>query len=367
MTCTHRWLAAAALAFGLISSPAEAQYFGGGFWGEGMGVGTVQGDVLRGEAMYAMGMGRYNLETAQANSIDADTMKRWNEYIYQSRLESGRRYRARLIQQAERTVANIQAARTRLRTAPNQVDISSGNALNLAMEELNDPKVFSKAVYYGSRVKLGGESIRDIPFKYASEAISISVQQLVNGPPPLSLRGDEFKADLAALQATISELRTQSEELGEDKPETIQKAKELILAIRAKADATLGRTTQPFRDADRYLKALHGLASMLETPAVNLLLAGVENRPEATLGDLLLFMSEYNLRFGASTNSRQRQVYLTLFPMLAKLRTDVIPTAAPEPAEVAISPEVAHSPEVVFDGLGYKNAETKAPVKPVGK
>ena len=37
---------------------------------------------------------------------------------------------------------------------------------------------------------------------------------------------------------------------------------------------------------------------MLETPAINILLAGVENRPEHHLGDLLTFMESFNLRFG---------------------------------------------------------------------
>ena len=34
------------------------------------------------------------------------------------------------------------------------------------------------------------------------------------------------------------------------------------------------------QSAEKYVKALYGLASMLETPAVNVLLAGVEKRPE---------------------------------------------------------------------------------------
>ena len=354
-----------ALALGLITSPAEAQFFGGGFWGEGFGVGTPQGDMARGEAMFAMGMGRYNLETAQANSIDADTVMRFNQYIYDSRVESARLWRERQARSAERLSTNAEAIRLRLRNSPNQVDITTGNALNVALDELNDPKVFAKAVYYGTKVKLGGDQIRDIPFKYAAEAISISVQQLVKGDPPVPLRRPEFAGDLAALKATVAELRNQSEELGEDKPETIKKGKDQILAIRTKVEATFPKTSQEFRDANRYLKALYGLASMLETPAVNLLLAGVEKRPEATLGDLMLFMSEYNLRFGVSTSPRQRQVYLTIYPMLAKLREEIIP--APGAALPSTTVTASDAPGAVFDGLGYNHAETKAPAKPAPK
>ena len=33
-----------------------------------------------------MGMGRYNVETAQARSINADTAMQWNQYIYDSQM-----------------------------------------------------------------------------------------------------------------------------------------------------------------------------------------------------------------------------------------------------------------------------------------
>ncbi len=48
---------------------------------------------------------------------------------------------------------------------------------------------------------------------------------------------------------------------------------------------------------------------MLETPAVDLVLAGVENRSDATLGDLLEFVNAFNLRFGVASKPQQQQVY----------------------------------------------------------
>jgi len=318
--------------------------------------------------MFAMGLGRYNLDTAEANAIDADTMKRWNQYIYNSRIEAARNYRERVARQDRNRRDNSEAIRLRLRNEPNQVDITSGNALNVSLDEVNDPRLFPKAVYYGARSKVGGDSIRDIPFSYASAAISTSVNHLVQGPPPASLRRPEFAADLDAIKAIAVELKTQSEELGEDKPETIRKAKDLIQALRTKVEATLPRNSQDFRDASRYLKALNGLASMLETPAVDVLLAGVESRPEATLGDLLAFMSAYNLRFGAAQTPRQRQVLLAIQPMLTRVRDEVAP--APAPAAVATAPattpEVEDAPVAVFDGLGYRHAE-KAPSRTAPK
>ena len=98
---------------------------------------------------------------------------------------------------------------------------------------------------------------------------------------------------------------------------------------------------------------------MFETPAIGVLLAGVENRPEATVGDLLGFMSAYNLRFGASTTLAQQQVYRSLFPMISQLRAQVAADAGPTPA---MSTEgVANVPLEVFGGLDYNHAEAKAP------
>ena len=103
------------------------------------------------------------------------------------------------------------------------------------------------------------------------------------------------------------------------------------MATKAKIEATFPKNSQEFRDAEKYIKALYGLASMLETPAVNVLLAGVEKRPEATLGDLMDFMATYNLRFGAAETPRQKAVYRKLYPMLDKLRDEVVPVPGSNP------------------------------------
>ena len=359
MTCTYRRIAAVAVMLGLAGAPAQAQFYGGGYWGGGAQ--TVAGNQLQGAGMYAMGMGRYNVETAQARSINANTAMRWNQYMYESTKESERNYHALMAKKEAKDKTNGETVRTRLRDNPNSYDITSGNALNVVLVELTNPGLFPKAVDYGGKMKLGGETIRDIPFQYASAAITVSVHQLTQGGPPAALKGDEFGPDRDKLKALAAELRKEGEELGTPKPETIKKAKDQIMATKAKAEATLPKNSQELRDAEKYIKALYGLASMLETPAVNVLLAGVEKRPDATLGDLLGFMTSYNLRFGASDTPRQREIYLTLYPMLVKLRNDLGP--APGSAAQA-SPD---APGAVFGDLGYNHTETKVPAPPAPK
>lgn len=354
----------AVAALSLAGNSAEAQFYGGGYWGGGgMGVGsTLQGSELAGAGMAAMGMGRYNLNTAEARSINAQTAMAWNQYMYESSVESSRIYLANKAKREGQEKADLNAIKNRIRNKPTSVDIADGNALNSAMTELSNPKIFSKALYYGKQMKLGGEAIRNIPFQYASAAISISVHQLVQGGPPAPLKRDEFGPDREKLKAIAAEIRQEGEELGSPKPETIKKAKAQIMATKAKVEATFPQASQDRRDAEKYLKALYGLASMLETPAINVLLAGVEKRPDATVGDLLGFMSAYNLRFGAAESPEQRQIYNTLYPMLANLRDQV--SSAPGATTTAPSMSASAAPLEVFGGLDYNHAEVKTPAPP---
>ena len=363
MTWNFRWIGAAAVLLGLAIAPAEAQFYGGGGWGGGgaFGGSTPQGDMARGAGMYAMGMGQYNVQSAQARSINANTAMQWNQYMYNSRVQAARIYRAKNAKDQAREKGDYNAIQARIRNNPNEFDIANGNALDSALNELSDPKVFQKAVYYGAKTKIGGESIRDIPFQYASAGISTSVHQLTQGGPPAALKRDEFGPDREQLKAIAAELRKEGEELGTHKPETIKKAKDQIMATKAKAEATLPKNSQEFRDAEKYIKALYGLASMLETPAVNVLLAGVEKHPDATIGDLLEFMMTYNLRFGASETPRQREVYMMLYPMIAKLRDEVVPVPGSAPPS---SPDVAGAPGEVFGGLGYNHTANQNPPPP---
>lgn len=77
----------------LAAGSAQAQ--GWGWGGFGGWTDTPQGSIARGLGYYAMGAGQYNLDTAQANSINTDTFLRWNQYLYEAHLEATRRYVAR--------------------------------------------------------------------------------------------------------------------------------------------------------------------------------------------------------------------------------------------------------------------------------
>jgi hypothetical protein len=324
-------------------------------WG-GWGVDTPEGSLARGMGAYAQGAGFYNKATAIADSINLDTIIRFNEYIYESNKEANRQYQARRAGQSARTNAELDKIQARLRNSPEQRDVFSGDALNVAVDEIDDPRVYGRTLE-GSKVKIGGETIRNIPFRYAPGAITVSIHRLSQEPPPKGLQSPEFDADRAALKAAGQDIRNDLDTGEGPKPENIAKARAAINAAEARADRMLPRNTRDRTEVDRYLKALHGLIGMLETPALDVILAGVDKRPEATLGELLRFMDAFNLRFGQATSPRQRMLYQEIYPKLVALRDEVAPILAstrPHQVETAALGDF-------FSKMDYKDLQKKAP------
>jgi hypothetical protein len=364
---TRRFITAGAIAFLLATistKSAQAQWgypFGFGDWGwGGWGASTHEGDVARGLGAFAAGAGFYNLKTAAATAIDTETVMKWNEYIYQSQMEANRMRHARLAQARLNNSRLTDQIRQRLRDNPERADVDRGDALNVAFDEINDPHVYVRKLPAG-KVQLGGDLIRNIPFQRASAAITVSIYHIVDGDPPAVLRKAEFEAELAVIKSLGNELRGQIKD-GEDPDRaTIQKMLEAIGKAEAKVTADLSPNTRDRNEADRYLKALHGLIGMLKTPAIDVILAGVEKRPDATLAELLDFMNAFSLRFGVAATPRQKQVYGALYPKLLELRK-AVNTAQAKAAAPAPGVDAA---EDFFAGLSYQDLDKIVPPSPV--
>jgi hypothetical protein len=96
---------------------------------------------------------------------------------------------------------------------------------------------------------------------------------------------------------------------------------------------------------------------MLDTPALDLILAGVEKRPDATVGELLGFMNAFNFRFGPATTPKQREVYDSLYAKLVDLRNQI----APALAATAAAPASGTEPGEFFSGMSYQDLQKRAP------
>jgi hypothetical protein len=341
---------------------AQWGYYPGGYggwgWG-GWGGQTAQGDIARGLGAYAAGAGYYNQQTAVANSINTDTVMRWNQYVYESQMEANRLHHAKLAADRYQTNKAADQVKERLRNNPEPADVYRGDALNVALDEINNPRVYAKALQ-GANVKVGGQMIRNIPFQYAAAAITVSIHQLTKGGPPKALLTPEFEPERTAIRELGQEVRKQIEEDKNPNPETVKKLLALINQAEAKADNILKPNTRDRTEADKFLKALHGLIAMLETPAIDVILSGAEKRPEATLGELLGFMNGFNLRFGVASTPEQRKIYDSLYPKLVDLRNQV----APALASTAAAPTSGAEPGEFFQGMTYQDLQKKAPAPP---
>src|SRR5206468_2915311 len=133
-------------------------------------------------------------------------------------------------------------------------------------------------------------------------------------------------------------------------PETIRQLQDLVNKTEAKVDRILPANSRQRTETDKYLKALHGLIAMLQTPAIDVLVSGVQNRPEATLADLLGFMNAFNLRFGVASTPQQRMAYDALYPQLVTLRNQIAPALASASSPAPTGTEARD----FFQGMTYQ-------------
>ncbi len=321
----YRWAAILTMALGATQgASARAQYGYGAYGGWGGGGQTPGSSLARGMGVYAAGAGSYNVQTAQARSINTNTNMKYNEYMYLSTQNETAKHHALVAGQQADNIKVQNEIHAKLRDHPDQHDIYMGDALNVAVEEIEDPRVYSKNLNK-AKVTIGGKLVRDVPFRYAPACVTTTIHDLVQGPPPAPLMTTDFDDDRAAFKELAKAIKKSIEKGEAPEPETVKKAIAVVNAAMAKADQILPRNTKDRNDADKYLKSLHGLLNVLQTPALNLLLAGVEDHPDATLGELLSFMSTYDLRFGQAKTQAQRLAYDKLYPLLVDLRDEVAP------------------------------------------
>ncbi len=369
----RRGLFMALLGSGLwLIGSAQAQWggYGGYGWG-GWGGTTAMGSNARGMGVFAAGVGQYNVDTAQARSINADTTMRFNEYMWESQQIRNKQYYEQLARRRQTINASAEQEYTRLRSNPESRDIQSGDALNVVLDELTRPGVYTTATSAGS-IKLSSASVKDIPFTYAPQAVTISLDELTDQPPPDLLMQDQFKANREAVRALADQARKEADEQGKISRETLAKVRERLNAIHQQLLSGVP-DSKDRREAETYLKALYGLTKMLEEPEIDQFLRELDKVPETTLANLISFMNAFNLRFGVAGTPRQRSVYSEIYPQMVQLRDQVYPADATSPLASAPTPssERARRAQETFSTIDMNalrgqpsEGNTPAPVPP---
>ncbi len=348
-------LLAAILSFPVASAHAQYRYPGGygGWGGWGGGGSTVQGSVASGMGNYAAGAGAYNVETAQARAMNANTAMQWNDYMYQINQRNSANEMARLNRRQKETVETLDATAKRLRDNPSPRDIHTGDALNVVLTDLANPKVYTQFVQKSTQ-PIPSALVKNIDFQFAANMILLSLDDVsARGVPDSLATNPAYEADRKAIRALVEKGKKEGESSNQVSIETLRNFRTAVKTLQDKVDAAEPGTRR--RDeADNFLKALYGLSKMLERPQVEQFLKGLERYPTTTLGYLITFMHSFNLRFGIAKTPEQEAAYDQLYPLLVRLRDQsqgqgVAPMIAPPPM-----PDPKHA-TTFFSGMDYSH------------
>ena len=305
------------LILSVSAATVSAQGWGWGGWG-GWGQ-TPEGAYAQGMGYYNQATGQGNLYNAQAASINVDTYARWNQYWYEAHLEATRRYVAKRDGDAAKSKAAYNDYIKNLQDHPSARDVENGDALNAALDQLADPMISSSSLKVAT-APLDAKIIADIPFRNATEAVTIVLSQVKEAKKwPAALDGDRFIDDKKVFDEIAEKARKEDED-GEISSDTLRKAHGLVSSLQAKLAAQPLDGVREQQEASRFVKTLSGLVRMLEKPDTKAALDQLRTVKTTSLGNLIACMHVYNLRVGAATNPHQKIIYGQLFPMLDDVR-----------------------------------------------
>ncbi len=293
---------------------ARSQYVGGGS--------TPQGDYLRGLGIAASGLGSFNRDTAVANSINADTSIRLDDYIRRVTTQD-RAYSARIDRdRREKHKANHEAIRRRIREHPEQLDLMTGKALNDVLGQLNDPAIHESS-FRSAPVTLPVAMIRRIPFSLDEKGVVFSMRRLTakgKGKWPVAFQGDRFAPERKEFERAIEEALEHM--IDKNMPIEVIKAYEAaVWGLTNKLEREYGRSTdRPYQEVKDRIREMEKATLLLKTHKIQPVMADLDRYAGTTVNDLRLFMNAHNLRFALAESADERQMYPELHAALVQVR-----------------------------------------------
>jgi hypothetical protein len=358
-------LTAMALAIAL-GDPASAQYGGYGWGGWGGGSSTVAGDQLRGAGVFAAGAGQYNVDTAQARSINTQTAMQANEYLYESFQIARQNYYKKVAAKKnldDKAIAQME--QNHLYNA-SEDDVINGDAMNAMLHQFANPNVPSSVTSNaGTDLTISGDAVKEIPFKFATDGIVISLDRLsAQDQWPLPLLGDDFAQYRDQYAKLVAEVKGRPE--GAPVPDSkIVQGITILSNMRDKAHRTLkGRD---FAQSENYLKGLLGMLQMVRQPDIKQVLAQASKFKTIPIANLVAFMEVFNLEFGTAKSPQEKSLYMqAIYPQIKELRDRVereLKAPISTGTQVVRQTDPQKSPTEVFHGVDWdKLSSTAAPV-----
>jgi hypothetical protein len=273
-----------------------------------------------------MGAGIYNLKTAEANRIDAETAMKFNDYVADVTRESARIHAERVNRQIARNRALYDARQKQLRESPTLRDIETGDALNAAVADLSDPRL-GRSALRAAKAPVSASLIADVPFVNAAERVTLMLDRLRTSIKwPEVFDDPRFANDQKTFDDLVARLREESYE-GELSARTLREARSFGKDLRAKLEAQPLKDPLDQKEALRFLTAATSLLGLLERPNIQPAILELKKIQDTRLANLLGFMSAYNLRFGAATTPKERQAFRQLFEILDQTRDQILAEA----------------------------------------
>ena len=330
-----------AVVFAVPGTSAHAQYhYPAGYagWGGWGGAHTAAGDAAYGMGNFAAGAGSYNVQTAQARSINSQTAMQMNDYMYSIETRNAKNHYERIARDMKLGREASEQTYRRIHDNPTPRDVHSGDALNAVRDDLFNPKVYSQAAQ-SATPPIDSQLVKNIPFEYAAQMVTETLDDLVSkGPPDVLLTSPTFGIRPPAVAGPRRE-DPRGAQSGSDPTDLLAEFRVALKATLDKVANAIPQGTSDRREAENYLKALYGISKMLQTPAIDQFLKGLDKVPTTDLGHLLFFMHSFNLRFGVAKTPAQEGAYDQLYPMLIALRDQVQAPVEPLCQPVAARPE----------------------------
>jgi hypothetical protein len=304
--------------------------------------------LMAGLGSYARGQGVYEVDKAKADSINLETMLKWNKAL---------RARQLALREEQRKEAGVREAQREARVE--QQRLEDGTTLNTLLLEIldSDPGVMKSG---RAKTPLSPAAIREIPFEWDSEAIAICIDQMTGKDSlPNLLMDDKYIDERNALQAAVGQALKEDTK-GSVSPETRKRVDDAIARFRTKfvknsADFQIG-----YQDSKDYFTTLASLTRLLDDPSMKKFLDTLDDGQERTVGDLVVFMNAFNLRFGAATSDRQIEIYRRLTPALKDIRDAAnTPGAAPSTPD-RTGKGLRSAARATFKGMSWDELEAHA-------
>jgi hypothetical protein len=314
------------LAFSIMGRDAHAQWGFDGWGFMGWAPATPESAELQSAGVFAMGAGVYNLKTAEANNIDAQTAMKFNDYVADVTRESARIHAERVNRQLARNRALYDARQRQLRESPTLRDIETGDALNAAVADLSDPRLGGSALR-AVKVPIQASLIADVPFVNAAERVTLMLDGLRAAIKwPEVFDDPRFANDQKTFDDLLARLREEAYQ-GELSARTLRDSRGFVNDLRAKLQAQPLKDPLDQKDASKFITASTSLLGLLERPNIQPAILELKKIQDTRLGNLLGFMHAYNLRFGAATTPKERQAFRQLFEILDQTRDQLLAEA----------------------------------------